>query len=79
MNQKEKELFLALCSFIEPDQTKMERLIDGGAATPELLGYLFANRMAGVAYGVLEKTSLLAKTKSDTDRVLRCKCGRYMG
>ena len=62
MNQKEKELFLALCSFMEPDQIKIERLIDKGAATPELLGYLFANRMAGVAYGVLEKTSLLAKT-----------------
>lgn len=74
MNQKEKELFLALCSFMEPDQTKIERLIDGGAATPELLGHLFANRMAGVAYGVLENKSLLAKTDREFRNSL---CGAW--
>ena len=60
MTQKEKELFLSLCSFVSPNKEKIEKLICKGAATPQLLGYLFANRMAGVAYGVLEKTELLS-------------------
>ena len=67
MTQKEKQLFLNLCSFVSPDKEKINQLIDKGAATPELLGYLFANRMAGVAYGVLEKTELL----SSVDREFR--------
>ncbi len=67
MNQKEKQLFLNLCSFLDPDKDKIGGLIEQGAATPELLGYLFANRMAGVAYGVLEKTELL----SSVDREFR--------
>lgn len=60
MNQKEKQLFLNLCSFLSPDKNKLKALIEKGAATPELLGYLFSNRMAGVAYGVLEETELLS-------------------
>ena len=67
MTQKEKQLFLNLCSFVSPDKDKIRELIEKGAATPELLGYLFANRMAGVAYGVLEKTELL----SSVDREFR--------
>lgn len=59
MNQKEKMLFLNLCAFMSPNRERIERLITEGAATPELLGYLFANRMAGIAYGSLEKTSTL--------------------
>lgn len=62
MNRKEKELFLALCSFKNPDKNKVEHLLTSGAATPEVLGHLFANRMAGVAYTVLSKTELLAQT-----------------
>ena len=67
MTQKEKQLFLNLCSFVSPDKKKLGELIGKGAATPEVLGYLFANRMAGVAYGVLEKTELL----SSVDREFR--------
>ena len=67
MTQKEKQLFLKLCGFVSPDKDKIGDLIEKGAATPELLGYLFANRMAGVAYGVLEKTGLL----SSVDREFR--------
>lgn len=67
MTQAEKQLFLNLCTFASPDKDRIERLINKGAASPELLGHLFANRMAGVAYGVLKKTKLL----SSVDREFR--------
>ncbi len=67
MTKTEKQLFFNLCSFISPDKDKISLLLDEGAATPELLGQLFANRMAGVAYGVLEKAELL----SNVDREFR--------
>lgn len=67
MKKTEKQLFLNLCSFVSPDKDKIQGLIEKGAATPELLGHLFANRMAGIAYGVLEKTELL----SGVDREFR--------
>ena len=59
MNQKEKELFLELCAFRSPNAKKIEGLLKSNAATAEVLGMLFANRMAGVAYHVLKETSLL--------------------
>ena len=61
MNQKEKELFLELCKFAAPNEKKIEKLLKDGAASYEVLGMLFANRMAGVAYHVLSKTKLLDK------------------
>lgn len=67
MTQIEKQLFFNLCSFVSPDKNALGALINKGAATPEVLGQLFANRMAGVAYGVLEKTELL----SSVDREFR--------
>lgn len=67
MTQAEKQLFLNLCAFASPDKDRIERLINKGAASPELLGHLFANRMAGVAYGVLKKAKLL----SSVDREFR--------
>ena len=67
MKNKEKQLYLELCGFLSPNKKKINKLIEKGGATPELLGYLFANRMAGVAYGVLEKTELL----SNVDREFR--------
>ena len=67
MTKTEKQLFFNLCSFISPDKDKISLLLDEGAATTELLGQLFANRMAGVAYGVLEKAELL----SNVDREFR--------
>ena len=59
MKEKEKKLFFELCAFLSPNKEKINKLIEKGGATPELLGHLFANRMAGVAYGVLENTELL--------------------
>lgn len=70
MNQKEKELFLALCSFVKPDKNKIERLLRGGAATPEVLGYIFSNRMAGVAFTVLCKLELLGNTDREFGNAL---------
>ena len=67
MTQKEKQLFLNLCSFLSPDKDKIGGLIEQGAATPGVLGYLFDNRMAGVAYCVLERTNSL----SNVDREFR--------
>ena len=67
MTQTEKQLFFNLCSFVSPDKGKIGALVNKGAASPELLGHLFANRMSGVAYGVLEKTELL----SSVDREFR--------
>ena len=59
MNQKEKNLFLELCAFRNSRSKRLERLIRNGAATSGVLGMLFANRMAGVAYYVLKQTRLL--------------------
>jgi len=59
MNKKEKDLFFELCKFRSPNEKKIEKLLKDGAATEQVLGWLFANRMAGVAYSVLEKTELL--------------------
>ncbi len=57
MKQKEKELFKSLCSFKEKNFD--ENLLD--ASTPVVLGYLFFNRMHGVAYGTLKKHGVLSK------------------
>ncbi len=61
MNKKEKELFLQLCRFKDPNNKKIAKLIRAGATTPELLGYIFANRMAAIAHGVLKKAELLGE------------------
>lgn len=55
MNQKEKELFKALCSF--ETETFDEELLE--AASPTVLGHLFFNRMQAIAYGTLERHGLL--------------------
>lgn len=59
MNIKEKELFLELCTFRAPNATKIESLLKSNAATSDVLGMLFSNRMAGVAYYVLKNANLL--------------------
>ena len=59
MSQKEKELFLELCAFRNPNAKKIERLLKANAATSDVLGRLFANRVAGIAYSVLQETKLL--------------------
>ena len=65
MNKKEKELFLELCKFCNPNKEKIEKLIEDGYATNEVLGTLFANRVAGMAYGVLKEMELLQKTNRE--------------
>ena len=71
MNQKEKMLFKSLCSF----QTEKfdEDLLE--AATPEVLGHIFFNRMQAIAYGTLEKHSLLGKVNREFRNSLK---GAYM-
>ena len=59
MNSKEKNLFLALCDFSEPDGEEIAHSIRGGAATPEVLGMLFSNRMAGIAYETARDTQTI--------------------
>ena len=61
MNQKEKELFKSLCSF--KAESFDEALLE--AATPQVLGHLFFNRMQGVAYGTLQKHKLLGKVNRE--------------
>ena len=55
MKKEEKKLFEELCSF--KSKTFDKSLLE--AATPTVLGYLFFNRMQGVAYGRLKKQNLL--------------------
>ena len=71
MNKKEKELFLGLCRFIAPDEKKLRELIEEGSATPEVLGMIFSNRMAGVAYHTLTKLDLLGMTNREFRNSLR--------
>ena len=61
MNKKEKVLFKALCKF-EKDTFDADLL---AYASPEVLGYLFANRMQGVAFGTLKKHQLLGKVNRE--------------
>ena len=48
MKEKEKELFKSLCKFNE--EFNNSSLTE--YATPSVLGYLFFNRMQGVAYAI---------------------------
>ena len=61
MNEKEKQLFKALCEFKE--KTMEKELVD--FATPAVLGNLFFNRMQGIAYDVLRKNELLGKVNRE--------------
>ncbi len=62
MNKNERALFLELCRFRSSSQVKLNKLITLGAATFRVLGALFSNRMAALAYGVLRGCALLPKT-----------------
>ena len=59
MRKHEKELFFLLCDHNNPDGKKIKKMLKAGNATPSLLGMLFENRMAAVAYGVLIDTGLI--------------------
>ena len=59
MNNNEKRFILEVCDIVSPDKRKIEKLINRGAATTEVLGELLCNRMGGVAYKVLSDCGLL--------------------
>ena len=61
MKKKEKELFKSLCSF-KRTEFDVELLC---AATPEVLGHIFFNRMQGVVYGNLKKHNLLGRVNRE--------------
>ena len=61
MKQEEKELFKSLCSFKSEEFN--ESLLE--FVTPTVLGHLFFNRMAAVAYGTLKKHNLLGKVNRE--------------
>ncbi len=58
MKINEKKLFFKLCSFKTADVGEIIELLPD-AATPEVLGHLFFNRMQATAYGVLKENELL--------------------
>ena len=57
MQEKEKQLFKALCKFKD---TFADAFL-AKHATPTVLGHLFFNRMQGVAYDTLKRNGLLGK------------------
>lgn len=61
MQEKEKQLFKALCKF--KDKFTNPSLIE--FATPTVLGHLFFNRMQGVAFDVLKQNGLLGKVNRE--------------
>lgn len=65
MTKKEKELFFLLCRFWNADKRRLEKLLEKGAATPDVLGQLFFNRMQGIAYGVLKENDCLGKVNRE--------------
>ena len=72
MNKNERELFLELCAYRAPRYERIEALLRGGAATPCVLGTLFANRVAAIAYGVLSEGGMLGLADREFRNSLRC-------
>ncbi len=70
MNKYEKELFLTLCDFMEPNKAKLEDLVYQ-YSTPSVLGQLLFNRMQGAAYGVLRNCELLGRVNREFRNTLR--------
>lgn len=58
-------MFLELCSFKDASKERLEDLILQDAATQEVLGNLFYNRMAAVACGVLQEHKLTGKVNRE--------------
>lgn len=61
VRKEERELFFSLCRFRDPAGESIGRLLQKGADTPWVLGQLFANRMAGAAWSVLESCGLVQR------------------
>lgn len=70
MKQNEKEMFCNLIRFKSSDYGTLSDLIETGA-TPEVLGYIFFNRMQGISYGVLKENKLLGKVNREFRTSLR--------
>lgn len=64
MNPKEQELFLRLCHFLSPSKEQIELLLPD-SATPHVLGQLFFNRTAAIAYDTLKQMDLLNKVNRE--------------
>lgn len=71
MNQNERKLFLQLCSPKSASYEELDRLIADGAATANVLGLLFENRMAAVAFDILSQFDLLGKTNREFRNSIR--------
>ncbi|MDY5627627.1 MAG: nucleotidyltransferase family protein [Clostridia bacterium] len=71
MNEKEKRLTLELCKFQDKDKSALISLIKEGHATPSVLGELFFNRTAGIAYGVLKDAELIGAVNREFANSLR--------
>lgn len=65
MKTEEKRLILELCKFKTQNKSNLISFINDGHASSSVLGELFFNRMAGVAYGVLKDTGLLGKVNRE--------------
>lgn len=59
MNKNEKTLFLQLCNFHGFSPEIIKNLLQKGASTSTVLGLLFENRTAAIAYRVLRDSRLL--------------------
>lgn len=60
MKQQEKELFFLLCDSEMKHPQRLKQLLKEQYATPDMLGALFYNRMAGIAYYVLSQQNALS-------------------
>ncbi len=71
MTQVEREFLLELCKWKHAEEAVLIRCLELGADTPAVLGQLFYNRMAGVAYTVLKQSGLLSKTHREFRTALK--------
>lgn len=65
MRAEEKELFFQLSRFRHTDPEKLHKCLEAGADTPAVLGELFFNRMASIAYDVLMQNNLVYQTNRE--------------
>lgn len=70
MNQIEQEFFIDLVSFENCNESRLRDNVNA-AASPEVLGQLFFNRMQGVAYGRLAGVNLLKHVNREFRNCLR--------
>lgn len=75
---KEQQLVLELCRFVQPDGEKIKRLLDGKPDMPVVLGHLVYNRMGGAAYGVLRDTGLLGEVNREFRNTLQIVYDSYV-